>query len=150
MTQTYPRDLVGYNGKPPKVEWPNKARIALSFVLNYEEGSERCVLHGDDESEKPATAFVQSVGFFDQFRPRRRGVVPQLYRIVHAISLWQLPDEFRDGVGRHRVYHAVFRSARRICRGAVEIPGAVFFEPVNLTNLHGSDDCVGDPAVCDF
>ena len=42
-TGSYPRDLIGYNGQPPQPSWPNQARIALSFVLNYEEGGERCV-----------------------------------------------------------------------------------------------------------
>lgn len=37
----YPRDLIGYAGKPPHPQWPNDAKIALSFVLNYEEGGER-------------------------------------------------------------------------------------------------------------
>ncbi|MFX4222341.1 MAG: hypothetical protein ACMVO3_16020 [Thalassobaculum sp.] len=43
----YPRDLVGYGGKPPHAQWPGAARVALSFVLNVEEGSETNVLHGD-------------------------------------------------------------------------------------------------------
>jgi putative urate catabolism protein len=47
----YPRDLVGYGPHPPAVTWPGGARIAVNFVLNYEEGGERCVLHGDRESE---------------------------------------------------------------------------------------------------
>ena len=41
------RDVVGYNGKPPKVKWPNGARIAISLVVNYEEGSELAVGDGD-------------------------------------------------------------------------------------------------------
>ena len=44
---TYPRDLVGYGRHPPHAEWPGQARIALQFVLNYEEGGENSVLHGD-------------------------------------------------------------------------------------------------------
>ena len=46
-----PRDLVGYEGKPPKVTWPNGARIAISLVVNYEEGSERSIGDGDDTRE---------------------------------------------------------------------------------------------------
>ena len=45
------RNMVGYGSKEPKVEWPNNARIALQIVLNYEEGAENCVLHGDKHSE---------------------------------------------------------------------------------------------------
>ncbi|MCP1367919.1 allantoinase, partial [Halomonas sp. BBD48] len=48
----YPRDLIGYGGTPPQANWPGQARIAVQFVLNYEEGGENCVLHGDSHSEK--------------------------------------------------------------------------------------------------
>lgn len=50
MSADYPRDLIGYASNPPHPQWPGDARIALSFVLNYEEGGERSVLHGDKES----------------------------------------------------------------------------------------------------
>jgi allantoinase len=46
-TQPYPRDLIGYGRKPPQAKWPGGARIAVQFVLNYEEGGENAVLHGD-------------------------------------------------------------------------------------------------------
>ena len=49
MTDTqYPRDLSGYGGQPPVADWPDGARIAVQFVINYEEGAENCVLHGDN------------------------------------------------------------------------------------------------------
>jgi putative urate catabolism protein len=51
----YPRDLVGYGRTPPHPRWPNDARIAVSIVLNYEEGAECCVLHGDAASESILT-----------------------------------------------------------------------------------------------
>lgn len=55
----YPRDMVGYGRIPPDPKWPNNARLALQFVINYEEGGENCVLHGDAASE----AFLsESVG----------------------------------------------------------------------------------------
>ena len=47
----YPRDLSGYDGNPPQADWPGGARIAVQFVLNYEEGGENCILHGDPASE---------------------------------------------------------------------------------------------------
>jgi len=47
----YPRDLAGYGARPPKAKWPGGARLALQFVLNYEEGGENSVLHGDKASE---------------------------------------------------------------------------------------------------
>ena len=51
MKKNYPRNMVGYGEKTLKVEWPNKAKLALQIVLNYEEGAENCVLHGDKNSE---------------------------------------------------------------------------------------------------
>jgi putative urate catabolism protein len=54
-SQSYPRDLIGYGSGPPHPHWPDDARIAVSLVLNYEEGGELCVLHGDHESESVLT-----------------------------------------------------------------------------------------------
>ena len=51
MTERYPRDLRGYGRNPPDPRWPGGARIAMQFVVNYEEGGENCVLHGDAASE---------------------------------------------------------------------------------------------------
>ena len=48
---SYPRDLVGYGAHPPDPKWPGNAQLALQIVLNYEEGGERSILHGDAESE---------------------------------------------------------------------------------------------------
>ncbi len=52
------RDLVGYGSKPPNPKWPNNAKLCLNFVLNYEEGGENCLLHGDTESEKLLSEIV--------------------------------------------------------------------------------------------
>ncbi|MEM1242861.1 MAG: allantoinase PuuE [Cyanobacteria bacterium P01_H01_bin.26] len=51
MPAAYPRDLIGYGQYPPNPHWPNGARLALQFVINYEEGGENCILHGDPASE---------------------------------------------------------------------------------------------------
>src|ERR1700747_2779031 len=53
----YPRDLAGYGRDPPDPRWPGGARIAVQFVVNYEEGAERNILHGDATSE----AFLSDV-----------------------------------------------------------------------------------------
>ena len=47
MDASYPRDMIGYGRDPPDPGWPGDARLALQFVINYEEGGERCILHGD-------------------------------------------------------------------------------------------------------
>jgi len=52
FNKNYPRDLIGYGATPPHAAWPNKARVAVQFVLNYEEGAENNVLHGDAGSEQ--------------------------------------------------------------------------------------------------
>jgi len=51
MSKKYPRNMVGYGSKIPKIIWPNNSRLALQFVLNYEEGAENNILHGDKHSE---------------------------------------------------------------------------------------------------
>ena len=48
---TYPRDMVGYGARPPQANWPNGAKLALQFIVAFEEGSENCILHGDAHSE---------------------------------------------------------------------------------------------------
>ena len=48
----YPRDMMGYGPTPPEADWPNGARIAISFVINHEEGAESSILHGDAQSER--------------------------------------------------------------------------------------------------
>src|SRR5215467_15151413 len=53
--EQYPRDLIGYGARPPEPHWPGEARIAVALVLNYEEGGEACVLHGDAHSESVLT-----------------------------------------------------------------------------------------------
>ena len=51
MDKKYPRDMIGYGADKIKVVWPNNAKLALQIVLNYEEGAENSVLHGDKHSE---------------------------------------------------------------------------------------------------
>ena len=51
MKKNYPRNMIGFGSKTPIIKWPNGAKLALQIVLNYEEGSENCVLHGDKHSE---------------------------------------------------------------------------------------------------
>ena len=53
----YPRDMVGYGRNPPDPAWPDEARIAVQFVINYEEGAENTILHGDAASESLLTEF---------------------------------------------------------------------------------------------
>ena len=68
----YPRDMVGYGAKPPHADWPGGARIALQFVLNYEEGGERSVLHGDPASETFLSEIIGAAPFARVFVRRVR------------------------------------------------------------------------------
>jgi len=57
VSENYPRDMIGYGQHPPHPKWPNGARIAVQFVINYEEGAENNILHGDPGSESLLTEF---------------------------------------------------------------------------------------------
>ncbi|MGY2910589.1 peptidoglycan/xylan/chitin deacetylase (PgdA/CDA1 family) [Ewingella americana] len=66
FTENYPRDLIGYAGRPPHANWPGNARIAVQFVLNYEEGAENNVLHGDAGSEQFLSDIIGAASFPDR------------------------------------------------------------------------------------
>jgi allantoinase len=59
----YSRDLIGYHGQPPQVKWPNQARVAVQFVLNYEEGGENHIEHGDLGSEQFLSDIIGAASF---------------------------------------------------------------------------------------
>ena len=75
MSSPYPRDLIGYAGKPPNPKWPGDARLAINFVMNYEEGSEYSVPDGDGFSEATLTEAGGSAARRHRARPGRRGHV---------------------------------------------------------------------------
>ena len=91
MTSPYPRDLIGYAGQPPHPHWPGEARIALSFVLNYEEGGERCILHGDQESE----AFLSEMVAAQPLPGVRNLCMESLYEYGSRAGVWRLLELFR-------------------------------------------------------
>ena len=81
----YPRDLIGYGSTPPHPQWPGQARIALQFVLNYEEGGENCVLHGDPASETFLSEIIGATAF-----PARHMSMESLYEYGSRAGLWRL------------------------------------------------------------
>jgi chitin deacetylase len=83
---SYPRDLVGYGRTPPDPKWPGGARLALSIVVNYEEGGERNVLHGDTESE----TFLQEVIGIPASPGGRNLTVESMYEYGTRVALWRL------------------------------------------------------------
>lgn len=85
----YPRDLIGYAGHPPQAHWPGRAKIAVQFVLNYEEGGESCVLHGDTHSE---TFLSEIIGA--QAYPDRHLSMESIYEYGSRAGLWRILREF--------------------------------------------------------
>ncbi|MCX7161280.1 MAG: allantoinase PuuE [Proteobacteria bacterium] len=91
MAATYPRDLVGYGATPPDPKWPGRARIALQFVLNYEEGGENSVLHGDAASETFLSEIVGAQAFVGQ----RHMSMESLYEYGSRVGVWRMLKLFR-------------------------------------------------------
>ena len=87
----YPRDLVGYGQTPPPADWPGGARIALQFVVNYEEGGENCVLHGDAASE----AFLSEIVGAQPWPGQRHLSMESIYEYGARVGIWRLLDLFR-------------------------------------------------------
>jgi len=90
MTQEpYPRDLLGYGRNPPQAQWPGGARIAVQFVLNYEEGAENCVLHGDPSSETFLSEMIGAQAF-----ETRHLSMESIYEYGSRVGVWRLLREF--------------------------------------------------------
>jgi allantoinase len=103
----YPRDLVGYGRTPPHPQWPGRARIAVQFVLNYEEGAENCVLDGDAGSETALSEIVGASSFDD-----RHMSMESLYEYGSRAGLWRLLQMFEE----RRLPLTVFGVARALQR----------------------------------
>jgi allantoinase len=82
----YPRDMIGYGRNPPRADWPGNARIAVQFVLNYEEGAENSVLHGDAASEIFLSEIVSATPFVGQ----RHMSMESLYEYGSRAGVWRL------------------------------------------------------------
>ena len=91
MTADYPRDLAGYGPNPPQADWPGGARVAVQFVLNYEEGGENCVLHGDKASE----AFLSEIVGARPVEGQRHMSMESIYEYGGRVGVWRLLDLFR-------------------------------------------------------
>jgi allantoinase len=85
----YPRDLVGYGRNPPHADWPGRARVAVQFVLNYEEGGENCVLHGDAGSEQFLSELFNPPAF-----PDRHLSMESVYEYGSRVGVWRILREF--------------------------------------------------------
>ncbi len=88
-TMPYPRDLIGYGRRPPHARWPGQARIAVQFVLNYEEGAENSVLHGDAASEQFLSEMFNPAAF-----AARHLSMESLYEYGSRAGVWRILREF--------------------------------------------------------
>jgi len=89
---SYPRDLIGYGAKAPDPKWPGGARLALQIVMNYEEGGERSILHGDDFAE----AFLQEVVGMQPLKGVRNMQVESMYEYGTRVGFWRLLRLFAE------------------------------------------------------
>ncbi|HYF17602.1 MAG TPA: polysaccharide deacetylase family protein, partial [Ramlibacter sp.] len=88
-TAPYPRDLTGYGRNPPHARWPGQARIAVQFVLNYEEGGENAVLHGDAGSEQFLSEMFNPASY-----PARHLSMEGIYEYGSRVGVWRILREF--------------------------------------------------------
>jgi putative urate catabolism protein len=109
MKTDYPRDLTGYGRRPPHARWPGGARVALQFVLNFEEGAENCVLDGDAASEVFLSDIVGAQAF-----PMRHMSMESLYEYGSRAGLWRVLRAFEQ----RRLPLTVFAVAAAIRRHA--------------------------------
>ena len=92
MSGDYPRDLRGYGATPPDAGWPGDARVAVQFVINYEEGAENCVLHGDRASE----AFLSEIVGAAAYEGVRHMNMESIYEYGARAGFWRLHRMFTE------------------------------------------------------
>ncbi len=88
----YNRDLVGYGENPPQIQWKDRAKIAVQFVINYEEGGENCILHGDKASEK----FLSEIVGVEAREGVRHMNMESIYEYGSRAGFWRLFRMFKD------------------------------------------------------
>ena len=89
---SYPRDMVGYGNNRPTVTWPGGAKVAVQFVLNYEEGGENCVLHGDAASE----AFLSDIIGASPIAGQRNMNMESMYEYGSRAGFWRIHRLFSE------------------------------------------------------
>ena len=106
--ETYPRDMVGYGRTPPYADWPNNARVALQFVINYEEGGENNILHGDAASE----AFLSEIVGAAPWPGMRHMNMELIYEYGSRAGFWRLHRLFTERSVPVTVYAVATAMAR--------------------------------------
>ena len=108
MTTPYPRDLKGYGRDVPQANWPGAARIAVQFVINYEEGGENCILHGDAASE----AFLSEIVGAAAWPGQRHMNMESIYEYGARAGFWRLHRMFTAATVPVTVYGVASALAR--------------------------------------
>ncbi|MBP5992865.1 MAG: allantoinase PuuE [Acinetobacter sp.] len=90
QSSSYSRDLIGYHGQVPHAQWPNQAKIAVQFVLNYEEGGENHVEHGDLGSEQFLSEIVGAASF-----NAKHMSMDSMYEYGSRAGFWRIHQEFQ-------------------------------------------------------
>jgi putative urate catabolism protein len=108
MPEAYPRDLRGYGRQPPHPQWPGQARLALQFVINYEEGGENCILHGDAASE----AFLSEIVGAQPWPGLRHMNMESCYEYGSRAGFWRLHRIFTE----RRIPVTIFGVAMALAR----------------------------------
>ena len=92
MPNSYPRDLIGYGSTPPDANWPGSAQLALQFVINYEEGGENSIVHGDAGSE----AFLSEIVGAESWLGQRHPSMESIYEYGSRVGVWRLLKLFKQ------------------------------------------------------
>jgi allantoinase len=119
--EPYPRDLVGYASSPPHPHWPDEARIAVSLVLNYEEGGEACVLEGDAHSESVLT----DLGAVEALPGVRNMNVESLFEYGSRVGFWEIMRLLKS-TGAPATIYAVGTALERNPEAAAELAASGF------------------------
>ena len=115
--EQYPRDMVGYGANPPQAKWPQSARLAVQFVINYEEGGENNILHGDKASE----AFLSEIVGAQPWLGQRHMSMESIYEYGSRVGVWRLFDLF----SRMDIPVTVFAVAMALARNPAVVEAAV-------------------------
>ena len=108
IDETYPRDMIGYGRTPPFADWPKRARIAVQFVVNYEEGGENNILHGDAASE----AFLSEIVGAAPWPGMRHMNMESIYEYGSRAGFWRLHRLFTERSVPVTVYAVATAMAR--------------------------------------
>ena len=92
MAEKYPRDMIGYGRNPPDAKWPGGANVAVQFVVNYEEGGENNILHGDAASE----AFLSEIVGAAPWPGMRHANMESIYEYGSRVGFWRLWRMFTE------------------------------------------------------